>query len=369
MGKGFRDLKSDVIDRGLCTRCGGCFASCPVDALSFTTAGIELTGDCIECGICTSICPGAKMDLSFHENRLYGSARKDPMGTTHGIYRKKIDLSAGDIEIYKKGYFGARVTAILIHALEKGLIDGALLTDWSGSDQLSVGKGIIAKDRESIIACGSSKYVFSPVLGLLKEIADDESIKKVAIVGLPCHIHAIRNMEMDERTSHLTGKIEYLIGLNCGGANLDERKWGDLIRSLTGIERDSIGNVRIRKTSGSKIRITVVKKDDEVFEKDVSLNRYLASIGRMGVWERCMMCPDYSANLSDLTFGMPYIRTKKGEELVNSAMESGNLVRSSMKRRLSQNIVDMAMPFRKIRTARNNIRRRKRESKPYPIYT
>ncbi|MEA3557914.1 MAG: 4Fe-4S binding protein, partial [Candidatus Thermoplasmatota archaeon] len=45
-------MKRSVIYQDLCTRCGGCAASCPVNALSFGKDGIELVGDCIECGTC-----------------------------------------------------------------------------------------------------------------------------------------------------------------------------------------------------------------------------------------------------------------------------------------------------------------------------
>ncbi len=368
MANSFIDLKKNIIDTGLCTRCGGCAASCPVDAISFTNIGMVLTGECIGCGNCVTICPGGGVDLSSHEGRLFGSTRKKPLGSPLGIYRKKLDLSAYDIDIFKKGYFGGRVSAILIHALEAGSIDAALLTDWAGPGNLSIGSAGIARTRKEVLGYASSKYLFSPVLSELKDLYKDDSIRKAAIVALPCQVHAFRNMELHPGTVHLTGKIEYVIGLNCGASNLSEENWKRIIEKLTDVEQEDILDLRAWKVSGTRIHFKVTKKDGNVVEKEMSLNRYLAQINKVDVWPRCMMCPDYSNDLSDITFGMPYIRTEKGEGLVDSAIKANALKRSSINRKVAQFIIDLIMPRRKRKRTRKNIARRKKEGRPYPMF-
>ena len=364
----FIDLKKNIIDTGLCTRCGGCAASCPVDAISFTNTGMVLTGDCISCGNCVTICPGGGVDLSSHEERLFGSSRRKPLGSPLGIFRKKVDLSAHDINILKRGYFGGRVSAILIHALEAGYIDAALLTDWAGPGNLSIGSAGIARTREDVLGFASSKYVFSPVLSELKELDKDDTIQKAAIVALPCQVHAFRNMELHPGTVRLTRKIEYVIGLNCGASNLSEEKWKRIIEKLTDVEQEDILDFRARKISGTDIHFKVTKKDGLVVEKEMPLNRYLAQINKLDVWPRCMMCPDYSNDLSDITFGMPYIRTEKGERLVDSAIKANALKRSSMGRKVAQFVIDQIMPRRKRIRTKKSIARRKREGRPYPRF-
>jgi len=365
---GGEDLRTNVIDQGLCTRCGGCVASCPVDALSFTRNGIELTGDCIDCGNCYAICPGMGVDLSSHEKRLFGRSRKRPLGSKKGIYLKRTDLSAGDRKIYRSGYFGGRVTATCIHGLENGFFDAVLMTDWSRTGDLSIGKGVIARTRDEVLSCSSSKYVFTPVLSLLKDINKDDTIKKVAVVGLPCHFHALRNMEMEPGTKHLTEKVEYAISLNCGAANLDESKWRTTISKLTRVKGDDIAGFSARKTSGSTIRFTVKKNDGAVIEKDLALSKYMLTIASVGVWRRCLMCPDYSGDLSDITFGAPVIRTAKGMKLIRSALESGDLVKSKTKRKTSQYFLDLIIPIRKRNRTLKNIKKRKKEGMKVPIF-
>jgi coenzyme F420 hydrogenase subunit beta len=369
MKPGFTALKESIIDTGLCTRCGGCSAVCPVDAISFTTMGMKLTGKCINCGNCMAICPGGGVDMAFHESRLFNSARRSEMGRGLGIIRRKKYLRASDPEIFKKGYFGGRVSALLIHALEKKMIDAALLTDWSGRYNLSIGKGIIARTRKDILDAASSKYVFSPVLGLLKNVADDNSIRSIAVVGLPCHVHALRKMEDYGPTSRLTEKVSYVISLNCGGPNLSERKWGEVIQEVTEVPVEEIESFNARKKSGRILRFTVRRKDGAIREEDISFIDYLKKINSKGVWERCRMCPDYSGELSDITFGSPYIRTGKGEELIITSLEAGVLETDSLKRKLYQMFIDSVLPRKKRRNARNTIRRRKKERLPVPVFS
>ncbi len=369
MVRAFSYLQSKIIDKGLCTRCGGCQASCPVEAISFTKRGVELTGDCIECGNCASICPGGGIDLASYEKRIFGKGRRTEWGERLGIHLRKEYLKAGEIGVYKKGYFGGRVSALLIHALENGTIDAALLTDWSGTDALSIGKGVIARNREEVLSASSSKYVFSPALNLLRDLKDDQTIVSAALVGLPCQIHAFRKMEVHPGTRSLTEKVRILISLNCGAANLDENHWKRIIEKLTNTSGSDIARFSAKKVSGRTIRFQVEKRDGSMVEKDIPLTKYVRGIQNFGVWPRCMMCPDYSGELSDISFGAPYIRTQRGLDLIDSAKKSGALVRSGFKMRMSQVLTDAIIARRKLWHTKKNIKKRKRMGLTYPNYS
>lgn len=369
MVRAFSYLQSDIIDKGLCTRCGGCQASCPVEAISFTKEGMKLTGECIECGNCASICPGGGIDLASYEKRLFGKERRSERRDRLGIHIRKEYLKAGEEEVFKKGYFGGRVSALLIHALDNGTIDAALLTDWSGTEALSIGRGVIARKREEVLSASSSKYLFSPVLNLLRKIKDDRTIGTVALVGLPCHIHAFRKMELHPGTRSLTEKVIVLISLNCGAPNLDEDNWRRIIEKLTDMSGSDISRFSARKVSGANLRFHVEKVDGSTVEKDIPVTTYMRGIGSLGVWPRCLMCPDYSGELSDITFGAPYIRTQRGADLIDSAKGSGALVKAGFKMQMSQVILDLIMPRRKLWHTKKNIQKRKRRGLSYPNYS
>jgi len=364
---GFQRLREDVIDPGLCTRCGGCVAACPVECISHVSTGIVLSGECIGCGICRSICPGASMDISAHERRLFGRAhgRTEPGGVSVGRH----SLVASDKEVFRRGYFGGRVSAMLISLISSGRIDAALLTDFSRVDgTLSVGSARIARSREEVLSLAGSKYLFSPVLSLLREVEEDPSIRSVAIVCLPCHAHAIRNMETEPRTSHLTRKVNLIIGLNCGAVNLDEEKWKRVIGGISGIGPRSVASVDIRKASSKSVKVTARGEDGEVVERIVGFSRYSTSVLREGIWPRCRACIDYPCFLSDITFGSPIVRTRRGAEALDAAIVSGSFRRSSFRRRAWQSALDVVWGTWKAFRARRAISKARRRGRPIPEY-
>ncbi|MGA1819395.1 MAG: Coenzyme F420 hydrogenase/dehydrogenase, beta subunit C-terminal domain [Thermoplasmatota archaeon] len=368
MGKGFDDLKREVIDPGLCTRCGGCAASCPVQVLEFNSEGIALSGDCIDCGTCLGICPGKGIDMTGHEKRLFSRSRKRDLGRGLGIYLDKEQLTSSNREIVKVGYYGGRVTSVLVAALEAGMIDAALLTQWAEDGSLSTGNGIIARTEEEVISAASSKYVFSSVLTLLPKVREDATIENAALVCLPCQVQAFRNMEAYPATTSLTAKVGYLISLNCGAPNMSEASWRKAASDLVGTSPEQVTGLKYWKISSTKVRVEAALKDGGVRSKELNMAFFLKRVNKGPRWGRCDLCPDYSGELSDLTFGAPVIRTERGRELLDNAKKMGMLKGSSFKKSVSQNVTDLYVCVSKKKRARRNIRRRRKQGLPYPEY-
>jgi len=368
LGEGFSDLKRDIIDAGLCTRCGGCVASCPVQVLDFGSEGIGISGDCIDCGTCLRICPGKGVDMSRHEKRLFSRSRKGPFGKRLGIFLSREHLTSSRIEMVRLGYYGGRITTILSAALEDGLIDTALVTQWPDRGSLSTAKGTIARNREGVLEASSSKYAFSSVLTLLPEVHKDKSIEKAALVCLPCQAQAFRNMETDRSTEHLTRKVGYVISHQCGAPNMSEENWKRAASDLMEVRPERISAFRYRKTSSTVIRLEVDTTEGETKRRDLNIAKFLHRVSKGPRWGRCNLCPDYSGDLSDLSFGAPVIRTEKGKELIDNAKRKGLLKRSSFKKSNSQNVLDLYVSLRKKGRARRGIRKRRKRGLPLPVY-
>ncbi|MFW3146864.1 MAG: Coenzyme F420 hydrogenase/dehydrogenase, beta subunit C-terminal domain [Thermoplasmatota archaeon] len=364
----FGKLEREVIESDLCCLCGACVASCPVNVLRFDKDSIVIEGNCISCGTCGRVCPGKGFDFTAYQSGKFGSTSRGPPGTGMGIYRSRYNLVATDREVLKTGYFGGRVSAVLINGLENGLIDAALLTDWGDEGSLSVGKAVLVKDRNGVLEMASSKYVFSPVLTLLGEVSQDPEIRSVAVVGLPCHMEALRNMGSDRTASEITSKIRYLISLNCGAPNLGESGMRKMASDICGIPADSIVSFRARKPSKSAISVKVLDSDGVEHEKEMTMAAYMNGFRRSRRWPRCEICPDYSGIASDVTFGAPLVRTEAGEQLVTSAVENGHLKKGTFARYLYQLALDLFVSGLKVRRTKKDIRRRKREGRNFPRY-
>jgi coenzyme F420 hydrogenase subunit beta len=366
--EGYGELRSSVIDAGLCTMCGGCVSSCPVSVLEYSKDSIALKGDCIECGTCMRVCPGRGIDMSLHEKELYGRSRRKTIGTRFGMYIERKHLTSSRMEFVRASYYGGRVASVLISAMEEGHIDSALMTDWGDEGLISQGRAAIARSREEVLSLVSSKYVFSPVLTLLKEVHEDETLHRLAVVGLPCHVQALRKMMKDPVASKYTTKVCYVIGLNCGGPLRSEDEWRTSISPLLGAEPGQIVEFRAHKVTGTSIRLDAKLKDGAQITKVVPISSYLSVFAKGPIWGRCLMCMDYSAELSDVTFGAPIIRSEKGKKLLDDALEKGYLKPSSYKKRFTQNVTDLYAGRRKKRRALKNIRKRASKGEPVPEY-
>ncbi len=129
--KSFLDLQDEVIDVGLCGRCGGCASFCSPDdmnALEFDShRGPHLVSEenCLKCGICYLICPQIKaLDAEVREK----SGWKAPIG----VFRKITSARTTESKVAKVCTDGGIVTSLLRYALKKRLIQGALVSRRTG---------------------------------------------------------------------------------------------------------------------------------------------------------------------------------------------------------------------------------------------
>ena len=205
-----------VVSDGLCTGCGTCVGICPLDAIQMVihkSKGIyipEINEEkCNKCGICVDVCPGRSVDFKSLNQQIFS---RQPEDSILGNYINCYTGHATDYDIRYNSASGGLVTALLVFALEEGMIDGALVTKMRDDSPLEP-QPFIARTREEIISAARSKYCPVPANTGLRDIIKEEG--RFAVVGLPCHIHGVRKAE--SVNNKLKDKIVFHLGLFCCG--------------------------------------------------------------------------------------------------------------------------------------------------------
>ncbi len=335
----FFDLKRDVVDRGLCTACGTCVGVCLFDAISIDYESDEpipiLTGECTECDMCYPACPGKNVPLRTLDKTFLGSER-DFERDKIGIYTSCNRGYAMDEEIRLTSSSGGIVSSLLIFALEEKLIEGAILTGWR-KDKPWRCKPYIATTKEEVMRGIRTGMMIVPNNALLAEAVTKKQMEKIAVVGLPCHIHGLRKLQMRGKPKKLVNAIQFCIGLFCASTYYWEGTKHLLQESgkIKNLEDIVAMDYRGGKPPGDMFVLTRDGKFRFVATKHDYVWHLLGSASYKR--DRCLMCVDFSAELADISCGDvfqriedkpgPFVatvaRTETGEGLLQMATEKG----------------------------------------------
>ena len=330
---------------GLCTGCGTCVSVCPrsaIDIIKDEYKGIYIpkvkSEVCDQCGLCLRVCPGHFVDFEKLNLKVFGT---QPENVLIGNYITCYIGHATDCDIRYNSASGGLVTALLIFALEEGIIDGALVTRMNQRKPLEP-EVFLARNKDEIVSASGSKYCPVPLNIGVKKIFNEEG--KFAIVGLPCHIHGVRKLEMINKK--LQDKIALHLGLFCAncvtfmGTEYFLRKWG--------IEKVEVKKLNYRG-KGWPGKIVVLSKDGKakIIPRGTTEKTFLRRILFSSSFhfdftpQRCLLCCDQTCELSDISFGDPWLpellekekigkslviaRSKTGEEILKKARARGKI--------------------------------------------
>ncbi len=301
-------LPVDVVKEELCTRCGACIDVCPqkliqLDRYSYPSMSEKDIADCSECGLCMKACPSS-VDFKSLYMKQFGRipAPQNVTGIVKNIY---VGYSTNP-DIRHMGSSGGVVTELLLFLLEKGSIDQALVCGMNKKNPLET-ESYIARTKEEIIDSAQSKYVISPHMRLLSDII--RSGKKTAIVGLPCHIHAFRKMELWRKKK--TENVKLVIGLACHRAF--EKEAIPKLLELENIEPSMVAKFEYRHGDIWPGSACVILKNGE---KKILAHNIKDAFNYLRIFyspKRCLTCVDFSAEFSDMTMMDPWIRDQTGE--------------------------------------------------------
>jgi coenzyme F420 hydrogenase subunit beta len=294
-----------ILKEHLCTGCGTCAGVCSNSAIVIQIdleKGIyfpEINHEaCSQCGNCLQVCPAAGIDHKKFNIALFGKEPEDiRLGNYIGYYKGY----AIDYDIRFNSSSGGLVTAILCYALEKGIIDGALVTQMR-KDKPLVPRPFIAHTRDDIIEAARSKYCPVPANVAIKEILQSPKLEKIAVVGLPCHIQGIRKAE--KKVKKLQDSIVLHLGLIC--SHTDTFFMTNFVLKKYKIKRDDVIKLDYRGKGWPGSWTVQLRNKKELI---IPYNKYITWHNIwLSVPEGCSLCTDVNSELSDISFGDLWLR-------------------------------------------------------------
>lgn len=150
-GKGLANLMSEVVETGNCSSCGACEAVCS-EVIRIENGFPVIKGECKERCECYLACP-----RTYFHSRYKGEL---------GKFIKIYSIRAKESTILEKGQDGGAVTALLIYALDKKIIDATLGVkrdeDWKP-------EATVSRNRDELIKTAGTIYSYSTNLSALKK--------------------------------------------------------------------------------------------------------------------------------------------------------------------------------------------------------
>ena len=272
-----------------------------------TDCGISRTDDPGRCGrACQFIAP----DYPGLEEQVHGRARDMTRGDEKffGPFQRMVRASL------KAKRDGAQWTGIATRLgerlLETDAVDAVLAMSHQ-DDDIWAPKPVIVTEPEAMAQCRGMKMGYAPLLALL-EPALKAGYKRLAVIGIPCQVYALRALERELGFERI-----YVIGTPCSD-NTTTEKFHEFLSHIT----DAPGEVtyfefradyfcEMRFADGSKrefpfLMLPISKLPDDFWPTT------------------CRTCVDYTNVLADITVGYMagegeqwlLVRNDRGQELV-----------------------------------------------------
>lgn len=311
-------LMREVVDKGKCVGCAACLTICPVDVFDYVEEKpVDTRHDaCVFCELCVDVCPVLRpVDKDLPEQIELKHPIQD-LG--FGPFNYGCFVRVTDKAPKVKGQDGGLCSALLVHMMNEGDIEGAVIgTEVSGNPQM--GTANLATTPEEIIAGARSRYTYQPNTVALVE-AMKKDIKPIAVVGVPCQVDGVRQQQFSsirlDVAKWYQENIKLVIGLFCSESFTE-----DGIQSLADdleVTKADIKNINIK----GKVVIQLEDGREE-----------LKSLKAFGKYARpaCLYCMDYSADNADIGLGgigpdgytFTVIRTEAGHQAYQSILKTG----------------------------------------------
>ena len=277
--------------RGLCTDCG--------------LSRLKIAGECGQA------CQFIKPEYPTMEAKVHGRAREPDraderfFGPYRALYRARLKTPA------KGAQWTGITTALAQSLLETGAVDAVLTMAPTPGDPWRP-MPVIVTDPADMARVRGMRMGYAPLLSLI-EPAIAAGHKRLALIGIPCQVYALRRIEKQLGLEKL-----YVIGTPCSDNTTTENfkhflsRLSDNPEDITYLEFRADYHVELRFTDGSKRLIPFLQLP-------------LSDLPNDFFPLTCRTCVDYTNVLADITVGYMggtgqqwlIVRNERGQELID----------------------------------------------------
>jgi coenzyme F420 hydrogenase subunit beta len=298
----FWELEQAVIDADRCVQCGACVAACPSDSIGVGEDGLpKLVKMCTGCSLCWDFCPRGGMRHEATWSLPMAGEDGDGWKITgadvpagQGLGRVRDTYTARVRPALPGAQDGGVVSALLIALLEAGDLDGALLARESPTEPWK-GEPFLARTAAEVVACAGSFYNQTLALAALDlDGYDLPAQPRLAVVGTPCEVEAIRAMQARPWTwgASRVDAVVLTVALLCTKSFNYEKLMVQEIGRRRGIPLERVGKVDV--IHGKMI---VEDHDGEVLVSEPVRDFHGAAL------KGCDECADFLGHAADISVG------------------------------------------------------------------
>lgn len=294
----WRRFKADVIEPGNCTHCGACvglhpdwleFRQTEDGPLPFLRRPLSSEEDA-SLALAWAVCSGRGVPYPQLWEHLSGSP---PSHWLMGPYRRVFTGYASDPAIRRRGASGGVISRVLIHLLETGQIEGAVVLR-QGLYTPEDAAPVIATTRDEILAAAQSVYAVTPMLTLLPKM--EAFTGRLAFVGLPEQVAALR---MLQAAGHPAAQKVVFVAGPYTGTNMYKGAVRAFLR-MQGVA-DEVAITRLQWRAGEwPGHLQVETADGRVFQAQKFYYNYLIPFY---ISRNCQITPDFTNETTDLSVG------------------------------------------------------------------
>jgi coenzyme F420 hydrogenase subunit beta len=273
---------------------------------------------CTDCGLsrtaeprrCGRACQFIRPDYPALEARVHGRARDParPDELHFGPFRRM--LRAALVPPRPGAQWTGIVTRIGERLLETGAVDAVLAVAPDPEDRWRP-VPVLVTEASDMARCRGMRMGYAPLLALL-EPARDAGHRRLAVIGIPCQVYALRALEAELGLERL-----YVVGIPCSDNTTTERFHRFL--ALLDAKPETVTYLEFRADYHVELRF-----EDGWVKEIPFLMLPLSELPKDFFPLTCRTCVDYTNVLADVTVGYMggegeqwlLVRNPRGEELL-----------------------------------------------------